>query len=357
MANIVYGICGEGRGHALRSRAVIDHLKEKNHTLLILASNKAYEICKDLYDNVHEIHGFQVKYENNRVQSFSTVISNLSAMPKGLPQSIIKVNKLFREFQPDLCITDFEPYTSYLAQREGLPCIAIDNISLVTKTDVDYDLEYSDFLVAKAIASYMVPYARDYLITTFFYPPVTSDDTTLVPPIIRESIITAKEEAQHNPPKEDHILVYQTSESNDSLFSLLKAVKETFVIYGFQGRHDEENLIFRDFSEGGIVEDLVKAKGVITNGGFTLMSEALYLGKPVLSEPVGNQFEQHINGFNLQQLGIGQYTQRMNLADLLDFLSNLSLYKEKLNLLSFDDNRRLYSLVDQKIREYRTDSQ
>ncbi|MCL4259129.1 MAG: hypothetical protein KJZ52_00755, partial [Anaerolineales bacterium] len=52
------------------------------------------------------------------------------------------------------------------------------------------------------------------------------------------------------------------------------------------------NLEFKPRSEEGFVEDLRTARGVVAGGGFSLMSEAVYLGKPMLAMPLLGQFEQ-----------------------------------------------------------------
>ena len=44
--------------------------------------------------------------------------------------------------------------------------------------------------------------------------------------------------------------------------------------------------MYRPFSEAGFIEDLRTAR-VIAGGNFTLLSEAVYLGKPTLAPAVG----------------------------------------------------------------------
>src|SRR5256886_11731342 len=51
-------------------------------------------------------------------------------------------------------------------------------------------------------------------------------------------------------------------------------------------------IFYKPFSEPAFIEDLRTARGVIANGGFTLMGESVYLHKPLLAEPVAKQFEQ-----------------------------------------------------------------
>ena len=45
-----------------------------------------------------------------------------------------------------------------------------------------------------------------------------------------------------------------------------------------------------------------------------LISESLFLGKPVLSVPVEGQFEQWINSYFLEQLGFGRSVQNARLC-------------------------------------------
>ena len=49
MAKILYGLAGDGLGHAFRSKAVIDELKKK-HEIIIISSQNAYHFLKKLYD-------------------------------------------------------------------------------------------------------------------------------------------------------------------------------------------------------------------------------------------------------------------------------------------------------------------
>ncbi len=51
---------------------------------------------------------------------------------------------------------------------------------------------------------------------------------------------------------------------------------------------------------------------MVAGGGYTLMSEAVYLHKPLLSVPVEGQFEQVLNALYLEQLGYGVYAKALD---------------------------------------------
>ena len=91
------------------------------------------------------------------------------------------------------------------------------------------------------------------------------------------------------------MLVYQTSTSDTNLLDELEKVRGThFIVYGLRRSGRRGNCVLKDFSEEGFVEDLATARAVVTNGGLSLIGEAVYLGKPVYSVPVKHQFEQEI---------------------------------------------------------------
>ena len=70
-------------------------------------------------------------------------------------------------------------------------------------------------------------------------------------------------------------------------------------VYGMRGGPAEDtvegNIEFRPRSNEGFIEDLRTARAIVTGGGFSLLSEAVYLGKPALSVPLSGQFEQLMN--------------------------------------------------------------
>jgi uncharacterized protein (TIGR00661 family) len=117
----------------------------------------------------------------------------------------------------------------------------------------------------------------------------------------------------------DHLLVYLTS-GFDSLIDVLKFYsRERFVVYGYKKEETDGNIQFREFSKEGFLQDLASCKGIIATAGFTLISEALYLGKPYLAFPMEGQFEQQLNAHMLQQQGYGAKCTKPNQKELSAF--------------------------------------
>ena len=190
-----------------------------------------------------------------------------------------------------------------------------------------------------------LPGCLHYLVTTFFHPPVVKPRTTLVPPILRPLVLSAR------PEEGEHLLVYQTSTSDAALLDRLRATGLECRIYGVRrGIRAEErdgNLRFMPFSDEGFVDDLRTARGVVANGGFTLLGEAVYLRRPLLSVPVRKQFEQVLNARYLEREGYGIAAEEVTGEVLGQFLERLPDLRRNLEAYHQDGNRALFSRLDE----------
>src|SRR5205823_1608749 len=88
----------------------------------------------------------------------------------------------------------------------------------------------------------------------------------------------------------------------------------TVVPYPRQSGRDgtEGNITFKKPSLDGFFADLVSARAIIANSGFSLVTESLHLAKPYLAVPVSHQFEQIFNAYWLEKSGYGAYWEDLN---------------------------------------------
>jgi len=68
-------VAGEGFGHTIRSRVVIEQLN-KNHKIKVLSSAKSYNYLKKFFD-VEKINYFKIIYRSNKAALFLTLLNNL----------------------------------------------------------------------------------------------------------------------------------------------------------------------------------------------------------------------------------------------------------------------------------------
>jgi uncharacterized protein (TIGR00661 family) len=344
---ILYGVCGEGMGHAIRSGVIIDHLLEKND-VTIFASDRAYQYLSGKYDDVYEIEGFNTVYEENEVKNRRTFIKNIKDVPQDLGHNLRLMYNVAKASKPDLIISDFEFYSNLLNKILRIPLVSLDNMHVITQCEVDVPEEFrTDRFRAASVVKSFIQRPKYHLITSYFFPPVKNPAKTMMfPPILREKVMELE------PTIGDHILVYQTSDSNIKLLKLLKEVDYEFVIYGFHKDEKIGNLTFKSFNEDEFFHDLASAMAVITNGGFSLISEALYLEKPIFSIPVKKQFEQILNALYLDKLEYGEFHQDLDKESIEKFLSNIDFYREKIqSKFKHDHNQAIFNRLDEIIDE------
>jgi uncharacterized protein (TIGR00661 family) len=149
------------------------------------------------------------------------------------------------------------------------------------------------------------------------------------------------------------VLVYQTSESDTKLLDELQRVRgQKFVVYGLRKSLQRGNCTLKEFSETGFVDDLALARAVVANGGLSLIGEAVYLGKPIFSVPVQNQYEQVLNARYLEHLGYGLDAPRIDAELLRLFLAEAPKYAASVAKHKQDGNRALFDLVDRLLERF-----
>lgn len=348
---ILYGVTGEGMGHAMRSRVVLEHLLASGHEVEIVSSNRAADYLAGRFGNTTKIHGLHMVLEENRIKRGKTLWSNILKSGKGVPKNILAYFGRIERFAPEIVISDFESWTYFYAQNHQIPIISIDNMQIINRCTHPAEIlqgEKKLFHFTKAFVKGKLPFCDHYLISTFFHPEVRKKNTSLHPPILRPEILAA------TPSQGEHLLVYQTAAGNDNLEKVLAQTGLECRIYGMRPGLEEEEvtgkLRHRPFSESEFIEDLASARAVVAGSGFTLMGEAVYLRKPMLAIPLRGQFEQVMNARYLAHEGYGQYADNLDEQGTLDnFLERVPSYQEKLASYSQDGNRDLLSALDRHL--------
>jgi uncharacterized protein (TIGR00661 family) len=351
---ILYGVVGEGMGHAMRSRVVLDELT-KRHQVQVVVSGRAYDYLAARVSErlaVKQIWGYSLVYEDNEVQKWKTLVANVKGALRGVPKNVGAYFDLADEFEPDVVISDFETWSYLYAKNHFLPVISVDNMQIIDRCKHAAEILKglgADYRLTKAIVTTKVARAFRYLITTFFYPEVRKKHTSLHPPILRPEILAAR------PERGGHLLVYQTSTSNKALPDILQRSGIECRVYGLRRdlKQDvrEGRVIYRPFSEQGFIDDLRTARGVIASAGFTLMGEAVYLGRPMLAVPLRKQFEQVLNARYLEAQGYGLGADTITDARLAEFVERLPDFEAKLRGYKQDGNKDLLAALERGLAD------
>jgi uncharacterized protein (TIGR00661 family) len=321
MARIIYGVAGEGFGHSSRSHLIGQRLIDAGHDCVFVGSRKSLLYLKQYFgERVKEIFGLSFAFVDGRIDKSETLKRNLMKLPEGNKQNDELFKKHFEPFEPDLVISDFEPFSAWWAWRRRVPFISIDHEHVLTLCKLEHPRSnWFSRITASVVTDCHYIGAVAYIIVNFFDAPLRVDNAVLAPPIIRPIVGSLKTE------QGEHILLYSTTgEDEEQLLAVLEKFSgQKFYIYGFGRGFEYENCVFKERSTEGFLADLAGARGVIASAGFSLISECVYLKKKMLLLPLAGQYEQIINAHYIQKLGFGISAEELNEAVLSRFLDEL----------------------------------
>lgn len=383
---ILYGLCGEGKGHATRSLVAVEHLERRGHEVLAAASGQAYPMVAKAHPRSLEIVGLSMRCEGGALDLAGSVELNARRLPEMLARNAAAWSEA-EAFRPEAVVTDFDSFAWLFANAKGLPVVSFDNAQILPRCEHEswlWDSRHGDGLRAlDFFVQTKAPSAAHYIITSFFYPPVKSEclaNTTVIPPVLRQSVLDkltrrdaggdrgraaqalagpngvselglddGRADAQASVPGR-HVLVYKTASLDDASFlGALGAVPSArFVVYGCaEGAVLPGNCKRRPFSEAGFIDDLARSRAVIGNAGMSLLGEALAFGKPLYAVPVRGQFEQVLNACYLEKLGYGAAADALEPRGLEAFLERVPTYACAIQAHpQHDRNARLFATLD-----------
>ncbi len=318
---ILYGICGEGFGHSSRAKEIIKHLKKNGHKILILTYGQAYPILKPITKTI-KIQGIHLIFKNHKLSLKETTKQAAKVMAANLI-NFKEIKSKVDYFNPQLCITDMEPFVSIISYWYTLPLISIDNQHRLIHLKLKIPKKYKNsFKLAKFAVNRCVSTADAFIILSFAKQKLKSKNAFIVSPILRKEILSLK------PKTKNFILVYLTK-PNNYLIKILKSLPYNFIIYGYNLNKKQDNLTFKTTGRH-FLKDLKNCKAIIGSAGFTLISESLYLKKPYFAIPLQGQFEQTLNALFLKNSKLGTFSEKPTKSQIRDFLNNLNKYKTKL---------------------------
>jgi uncharacterized protein (TIGR00661 family) len=344
MTRIVYGVSGEGSGHSSRARVVLEHLVARGHEVLVATYDRGVDALGGDFD-VCEVEGLHIASEDNQVSIARTFLENFQKLPEGF-RAARAFRQRWKELSPEVAITDFEPLTAHLADHYGVPLVSIDNQHRMRSMHYPCPAHLKkDSLVTETVIRMMVPHPDAKLVTTFWFGEVTDDRTFLFPPLLRSAVRAL------TPTDGDHVLVYFTKGFETMVERLRCFPRERFLVYG-QGREGKDaNLEFRAPSRDGFLADLASSKAVISTAGFTLLSECLHLGKPLLALPMEGQFEQELNALLLEDTGCGRNGRDVDDDAVAAFLYRLPEHRAALAARERTDDSALLAKVDELVAD------
>ncbi|MBN1830837.1 MAG: hypothetical protein JW896_01870 [Deltaproteobacteria bacterium] len=303
---ILYGVQATGNGHISRSREVIRRLKEMGQDVQVIFSGRDPSLLWDIetFEPYDAFRGLTFITRRGKVRKFRTALQ-------------LNLFQFYRDVFSydtsgfDLVVTDFEPVSSRIARRNGIPSIGVGHqYAFLHEIPVKKADPFSMWVIRNfAPADYSVGLHWHHF------------NKPILPPIIPAHL------KANSPIKQEKILVYLPFESIEDIESLLRPITthDFFIYCDIAGAIDDGNIHLRPFSRDGFLKDLQECNGVISNAGFEFLSEAFYLGKKALIKALSGQIEQASNAFVVSQLKLGMIMPKLNRNTVKEFLAAPSI--------------------------------
>ncbi|PAP78057.1 glycosyltransferase family protein [Rubrivirga marina] len=303
LAHVVYALCGHGRGHSSRARAVAEALRPRGHRVSFAADTPAADRLSEA-GAVYRVPGLRQVLRRNRVRMLATARANLDLTWRS-PEIIAEAARWLERVGADVVVADHEPFVGRAAASVGVPVVALSHQLVLTEARPRAPLRHLPAALGTALGIGILapPGPAAQVVPSFFFPPPRAgSDAVFVPPILRNDVLAARSRAG------GRLLVYVNE--GDGMTPLLDALAEVRVpadVYGLDPDMEApEGVRLRAPSRAGFLADLAACRAVVATAGFTLLSEALHLGKPVLALPNAGFFEQTVNALALRDQGRGE---------------------------------------------------
>ena len=339
MANILYGVHGIGHGHTMRALTIARAFPE--HNFLFISDSDGYGLLKAEYQ-VHKLAVNGSPAFSHRMPYSGAVGSYFRNLFAGDRQKK-EVLKVVDSFAPDVAITDYEPNLPAICETLGIPCLSLDHQHIARFGQFSLPLAKRFELQLLRMAIWMqFRKVKSHMVISFFRPSLDAIHREKVfPPLLRQKVI------DREPSKGDHVLAYHGYSTTPAFHSFLTSLSQPVRCYGTNREVIEGNVHFKKNATDHFLDDLASCQYVISTAGHTLLSEALYFGKPVMAFPIKNAAEQFLNGFALEEKGYGVMNDAFNPSQevLTRFLQNRDQYQRTIGEHSFCGNEQVMSVL------------
>lgn len=300
---IAYGVFGYGRGHATRALAILPELRRR-HDVLVLAGGEAYSAIWPEHP-VTRIPTLGYRYDaRGRRSNYLTFRDNAAACIDVLFGGPVlhMVLELFRDFRPDVVLSDAEPWTHRAACRLRIPRIAFDHFGIMVHCQLPVHLlDRLRSLRDVAVYRILMGQAQRVIISSFYPAPARRPGVIQVGTLLRDAV-------RNTPARRgDYLLAYFNNGAHQfspRIEAALRGCGCRTVIYGVPRQGVDDALDFRPSSDLPFVEHMAGCRAVISTAGNQLVGEALHFRKPLLVMPE-DCVEQRLNAAAVERLGIG----------------------------------------------------
>ena len=329
MKRILFLVNGYGLGNSTRIHGIIQHINE-DYEIDIFGYGNSFKYFKQV-SRIRKIYqGFSMEYgiKNGKIDFFSTagkIFKNLKALYKN--RQCIK--SVLSSCHYNIMVSDSDFSAVFLRKRPLL--ISINNAGVIIKKAFKINKKgyYMQFFTELGDYIYNL-FVPDMIISPFF------DYLKDTKKIRHTSIIVRKEFQRSNHTLNRHHILIMTGGAGG--FNQGISVNHDRDDYDLSILGDEIKPLGKAVRENTTfnTRDLMNHSTIVViNGGFSSISEALAMAKPMVVIPLNGHMEQKINALWVQENNLGLLSSWEKLEDSILYIKkNYSHFKK--HLLNYD---------------------
>jgi len=282
---IFYAVQATGNGHVSRAQQLYPYLQKFGEVDFFLSGNNA-----NLDFNLpvkYRSKGCSLHYSKCGGLNYFDVVRNIK------PYMMYKDAKSLPLEKYDVIINDFDFVTSLACKLKKLPSVQLGHQASFQSDSTPRPDKKS--VVGETILKHYAP-ATNHIGFHF-----QNYDSFILPPVIKEEFINA------TPTDLKHVTVYLPSFQEHCLlevFNKLPHINFHWFLDTIKSIRIEKNITYYPINQSLFNKSLLSCHGLITGGGFETPSEALFLGKKLISIPIKNHYEQQCNAAAIKQMGV-----------------------------------------------------
>jgi uncharacterized protein (TIGR00661 family) len=261
--------------------------------------------------------GFSLK--GSRAISIPGSVAHIVSHLPEFRRSLQTIGETMERVRPDLIVNFFEPLMGVynLMRPHPVPVLAVGHQYMIEHPRFVKDKPFQQFGMRQYVR---IAGARSSRLALSFYPAAESPGFFVSPPILRRQLFEL-----HPDPQGNHLQVYLLNHGYAPEIIRWHMKNRHVPIHCFYdkpGAPAEEQidttLTFHRIHGEKFLQMMASCRGVACTAGFESVSEAAYLGKPLLMVPVENHLEQYLNSLDAERTGIGRSDTAFHLSRLLE---------------------------------------
>ena len=282
---IFYAVQATGNGHVSRAQQLYPYLQKIGEVDFFISGNNANLDFK--LPIKYRSQGCSLHYSKCGGLNYMDVVRNIK------PYMMYRDAKSLPLERYDVIINDFDFVTSLACKLKKLPSVQLGHQASFQSNATPRPDKKS--VVGETILKHYA-HATNHIGFHF-----QKYDSFILPPVIKEEFINV------NVTDLNHVTVYLPSFQQHCLleaFNKLPHIHFHWFLDGIESIRTEKNITYYPINQDLFNKSLLSCHGLITGGGFETPSEALYLGKKLISIPIKNHYEQQCNAAAIKQMGV-----------------------------------------------------